>query len=148
MIFHYLSRSPEETVGLGRAIGRAVRGGDIIVYRGGLGAGKTTMTRGIALGMGLCDDVCSPTFAIVNEYPGKISLYHFDMYRLSGASDLESIGFYDYLSDSGVIVIEWSENVAEALPEDIVTVSIEPDGDLRRITIEGDGRFDFDCFRD
>ena len=81
----FYTNSPEETIELGRQIGSRLKGGEIIAYKGGLGAGKTTITRGIALGMGLPDNVSSPTFSIVNEYHGSgLSLYHFDMYRISG----------------------------------------------------------------
>lgn len=136
--------SPEETVAFAKKIGGALRGGDIIAYRGGLGAGKTTFTRGIAIGMGLPDDVASPTFALVNEYKNeKITLYHFDMYRIMNAEALETTGFYDYLSEDCVIVCEWSENIADCLPENTVTVTIERLGeDKREITVEGDERFD------
>ena len=82
-MFNIITRSPEETIAFAEKIGKLLRGGDIIAYRGGLGAGKTTFTRGIAVGMGLPDEVSSPTFALVNEYRGKkLTLYHFDMYRI------------------------------------------------------------------
>lgn len=143
MTYRYISRSPEETVELGRRIGERLRGGDIIAFRGGLGAGKTTMTRGVALGMGLRDEVSSPTFALVNEYRGKLKLCHFDMYRITGALDLESTGFFDYLSDDCVIVIEWSENIAEELPQGYTVIELSrSDGDTRKITVIGDERFD------
>lgn len=144
MTFRYRSDSPDCTLMLGKKIGQVLKGGDVLAFRGGLGAGKTAMTRGIAIGMGLKDEVCSPTFAIVNEYPGSPSLAHFDMYRICGEADLESIGFYDYLSDERVIAIEWSENISELLPAGTVTVTIDVTGDeTRDITIEGDERFDF-----
>ncbi|MDE6745486.1 MAG: tRNA (adenosine(37)-N6)-threonylcarbamoyltransferase complex ATPase subunit type 1 TsaE [Oscillospiraceae bacterium] len=136
--------SPEETIAFAEQIGRLLRGGDIIAYRGGLGAGKTTFTRGIALGMGLPDNVSSPTFALVNEYRGKgLTLYHFDMYRILNAEALETTGFYDYISEDAVIVCEWSENIADCLPESVITVTIETMGEnVRKITVEGDERFD------
>lgn len=139
----YKTFSAEETVELGKRLGKRLRGGDIIAYRGGLGAGKTTMTRGIALGMGLRDEVSSPTFALVNEYAGSLRLCHFDMYRIQGALDLESTGFFDYLSDDCVIAVEWSENIADELPEGYVTVDIKRTSeDEREITVIGDERFD------
>lgn len=139
----FLTSSPEETVELGKKIGSQLRGGDIIAFRGGLGAGKTTMTRGIALGMGLKDEVSSPTFALVNEYRGKLSLCHFDMYRVTGALDLESTGFFDYLSDDCVIAVEWSENIADELPDGCIIIEFsEVKGDTREITLIGDDRFD------
>lgn len=136
--------SPEETIAFAEQIGKLLRGGDIIAYRGGLGAGKTTFTRGIAMGMGLPDEVYSPTFALVNEYRGKgLTLYHFDMYRILNAEALETTGFYDYISEDAVIVCEWSENIADCLPENVITVTIETMGEnVRKITVEGDERFD------
>ena len=124
-------------------IGKKLLGGDIIAFKGGLGAGKTTITHGIAIGMGLRDDVSSPTFAIVNEYIGSgLSLCHFDMYRIS-ADELESIGFYDYLTDDRVLAIEWSENIADELPDGVITIDIERIGeDDRKIIVTGDERFD------
>lgn len=136
--------SPEETIAFAEQIGKLLRGGDIIAYRGGLGAGKTTFTRGIALGMGLPDEVSSPTFALVNEYRGKgLTLYHFDMYRIMNAEALETTGFYDYISEDAVIVCEWSENIADCLPENVITITIGTVGEnVRKITVEGDEHFD------
>lgn len=140
----YRTSSPEETIELGKKLGEKLRGGDVIAFRGGLGAGKTTMTRGIAIGMGLRDEVSSPTFALVNEYLGTLKLCHFDMYRITGALDLESTGFYDYLSDDCVIAIEWSENIADELPEGYITIDFSDiSGETREITVIGDERFDF-----
>ena len=143
MTTEFVTHSAAETIEVGKIIGSRLRGGDIIAFKGGLGAGKTTITHGIALGMGLRDDVSSPTFAIVNEYIGdKLSLCHFDMYRMS-ADELESIGFYDYLTNDRVLAIEWSENIADELPDGIITIEILRTGeDDRRIIVTGDERFD------
>ena len=143
MIYEYKTFSPEETVRLGEKIGGLLQGGDIIAYRGGLGAGKTTITRGISIGMGLGDEVCSPTFALVNEYHGeKLTLYHFDMYRINSAEDLETTGFYDYMDDDSVLAVEWSENIEDELPEDCIRINIRRvDDESRIITIDGDERF-------
>ena len=136
--------SAEETIAFAEKIGAMLKGGDIIAYKGGLGAGKTTFTRGLAIGMGLPDEVSSPTFALVNEYRGKaLTLYHFDMYRIMNEEALETTGFYDYLSDDCVIAVEWSENIADCLPKNIITVTIENIGENeRRIEVKGDERFD------
>ncbi|MGN0598789.1 MAG: tRNA (adenosine(37)-N6)-threonylcarbamoyltransferase complex ATPase subunit type 1 TsaE [Oscillospiraceae bacterium] len=136
--------SAEETIAFAEKIGAMLKGGDIIAYKGGLGAGKTTFTRGLAIGMGLPDEVSSPTFALVNEYRGKaLTLYHFDMYRIMNEEALETTGFYDYLSDDCVIAVEWSENIADCLPKNIITVTIENIGEEeRRIEVKGDERFD------
>ena len=143
MSYEFITHSAAETIEAGKMIGKKLRGGDIIAFKGGLGAGKTTITHGIAIGMGLRDDVSSPTFAIVNEYIGSgLSLCHFDMYRIS-ADELESIGFYDYLTDDRVLAIEWSENIAAELPDGVITIDIERIGeDDRKIIVTGDERFD------
>ena len=138
----YETNSPEETERVGAALGRIVRPGTVIAYRGGLGAGKTAFTRGLARGLGYTDIVTSPTYTIVNEYlGGRLPLFHFDMYRLSSPDDLWDIGWEDYLDRRGVCCVEWSENVADAL-ENPLTVSIEKLGDsARRITLEGGSEF-------
>ena len=144
MMVRICTSSPEETIAAAEKIGELLQGGDIIAYRGGLGAGKTTFTRGLAMGMGLPDEVHSPTFALVNEYRGdNITLYHFDMYRIMNAEALETTGFYDYMSEDSVIVCEWSENIAECLPDNTIMITIEHLGeDRREITLKGDERFD------
>ena len=136
--------SPAETIEFAEKIGKLLHGGDVIAYKGGLGAGKTTFTRGLAVGMGMPDEVFSPTFALVNEYRGKgLTLYHFDMYRIMNAEALETTGFYDYLSEDSVAACEWSENIADCLPENVITITISHcGGDEREITVEGDERFD------
>ena len=143
MTYEYITRSAEETIELGRLIGERLRGGDIIAYKGSMGAGKTTMTRGLTLGLGLGDTAFSPTFALVIEYRGEgLTLYHFDMYRIGSALDLETTGFFDYLDDESVLAVEWSENIEEELPEERIIVTLERvDDDTRKITIDGDERF-------
>lgn len=136
----YLSHSPEETEHIGEMLGRRLRPGTVVAYRGGLGMGKTAFTRGLARGLGCAGRVTSPTFTIVNEYDGATPLFHFDMYRLGSSDELFDIGWEDYLDRGGVCAVEWSENVREALPLDAITVTItrwpENDG-WRSITIEG-----------
>ncbi len=135
--------SPEETIALAEKIGKRLHPGDLIAYFGGLGVGKTTFTRGLAKGLGLPDVVSSPTFAIVQEYHGDgLSLYHFDMYRVDGAMDLESTGFYDYPLEESVFAIEWAENIVSQLPPEMIRITFERCSDtVREITIEGDERF-------
>lgn len=144
--FKYKTHSAEQTIALGERIGARLTGGDIVAYTGGLGAGKTTLTRGISIGMGLGDNVTSPTFALVNEYRGKkASLYHFDMYRITSAMDLETTGFYDYMDSDSVIAVEWSENIADELPDNAIYIDIRRTDDCdseREITITGDDRFE------
>ena len=140
----YITHSPEETRALGEKIGKRLKGGDVIAYVGGLGCGKTTITRGISQGLGLGDEVSSPTFALVNEYRGRdISLIHFDMYRILSAEDLETTGFFDYMADDTVLAVEWSENISDELPDNTTTLTFERiDENTRKITINGDERFD------
>lgn len=135
----YTSASTGETEEIAADFAKKLTRGDVIAYRGDLGAGKTAFTRGLAKGLNITDDVTSPTFAILNVYNGEITLYHFDMYRVSGFESLYSTGFFDYLDGGGIIAIEWSENIAGELPENTITVTITPTGEnSRRIEIEGD----------
>ena len=136
----YITHSLAETEELGCRLGRTLGPGAVVAYFGGLGMGKTAFTRGLARGLGCRGRVTSPTFTIVNEYQGRIPLFHFDMYRLSGSEDRVDIGWEDYLSRGGVCAVEWSEQVADALPEGTVYVTIArcPENDSwRSITIEG-----------
>ena len=139
-----ITNSPEQTIEFAKKIGSLLTGGEIIAYRGGLGAGKTTFTRGLAEGFGVGDDVTSPTFALVNEYRknGK-ALCHFDMYRINGADDLETTGFFDYMDGEAVLAVEWSENISDALPKGTIFIDINRiDEEKREIIISGDDRFE------
>ncbi len=139
----FKANGPQETIDFAEKIGKLLKKGDVIAYTGGLGAGKTTFTRGLAIGMGLGDNVTSPTFSLVNEYRGeKICLYHFDMYRIMGEDELETTGFYDYPLEDSVFAIEWSENISEELPDNTIYINIERvDDETRIITVKGDERF-------
>jgi len=129
--------SPQRTEALGEALGRVLEPGAVIAYTGGLGAGKTAFTRGLARGLGIPDRVTSPTYTLVNEYEGgRLPLFHFDWYRLGGGDELFDIGWEDYLSRGGVCAVEWSERAPEML-EDPIRVDIRADGDRRVISIEG-----------
>ena len=134
----FITNSPVETEAVGAALGRKLKPGTILAYRGDLGAGKTAFTRGLAKGLGCDEIVTSPTYTIVNEYlSGRLPLFHFDMYRLGSSDDLWDIGWEDYLERGGVCAVEWSENVDDAM-EDAVLVTIEKLGlEQRRIRIEG-----------
>ena len=120
----YLSHSPAQTEAIGEALGQKLRAGSVVAYRGGLGMGKTAFTRGLARGLGCKGRVTSPTFTIVNEYSGKLPLFHFDMYRLESSDALFDIGWEDYLERGGVCAVEWSENVSDALPGNTIFVTI------------------------
>ena len=139
----YLSRSVAETQQIARELAAQLHDGDVIAFTGGLGMGKTAFTHGLAQGLGIEAEVTSPTFALVNEYRGRErTLYHFDMYRVEGFDDLYSTGFFDYLDQGGILAIEWSENIAGALPDGAITVAFERiDDNTRKITVEGGGRF-------
>ena len=134
----FITNSPQETENLGAALGKILKPGTVLAYRGDLGAGKTAFTRGLARGLGYKDPVTSPTYTIVNEYlGGRLPLFHFDMYRLSSSDDLWDIGWEDYLERGGVCAVEWSENVDDAM-ENAVYVTIHKTGEEnRRIEIEG-----------
>ena len=135
-----LSHNVTETEALGRQLAAHLHSGDVVAFFGGLGAGKTAFTRGLAAGLGCRGRVTSPTFTIVNEYDGPIPLFHFDMYRLGSEEELFDIGWEDYLARPGVCAVEWSEQVAGALPPEAVRVTIQPhpaQPEWRIITVEG-----------
>lgn len=140
-----VTNSPEETIEFAKSVGKKLKGGDVIAYIGGLGAGKTTFTRGLSIGLGIGDTVASPTFALVNEYrsdSSDVTLYHFDMYRITSSLDLETTGFYDYMDDNNIMAVEWSENIRDSLPENTVFIKITRLSDNKReIEINGDERF-------
>ena len=136
-----ITDSVSETEAFAEKIGQQITGGTVIAYFGGLGMGKTAFTRGLARGMGIKEDVSSPTFAIVNDYGGNPPLVHFDMYKVESWDDLYSSGFFDYLDMGAVLAVEWSENIENALPDGTVRVHIaQGEGaDQRIITVEGMG---------
>jgi len=127
-----ITNSERETVGVGEKLGFTLNPGAVVALYGGLGAGKTAFTRGVAAGLGIGMNVSSPTFTIVNEYPGEVPLFHFDMYRLESENVLFYIGWDDYLDRGGVCVVEWSAKVPGAFPPDTITVKIENLGDNSR----------------
>lgn len=137
----YISKNPSDTENIGKALGEKINDGVVIAFKGGLGMGKTCFTRGLAKGLGSTDTVTSPTFALINEYlSGRLPLYHFDMYRISGWEDLYSTGFFDYIAEGGVLACEWSEHIENALPENTIFVEFQRIDDLtRKITIRQAG---------
>ncbi|MBR4767246.1 MAG: tRNA (adenosine(37)-N6)-threonylcarbamoyltransferase complex ATPase subunit type 1 TsaE [Clostridia bacterium] len=119
------SLSGKETESAGEYLGKKLNENTVVALFGELGAGKTAFTRGLVRGFGVNCRVSSPTFAIVNEYKeNDKTVYHFDMYRISGIDDLESTGFFDYLDSGAVLVIEWSENILSYLPDNCIRVII------------------------
>ena len=131
--------SPAETEALAQRLAAKLKGGEVLALFGGLGMGKTAFTRGLARGLGVVDEVSSPTFALVHEYQGRLPIYHFDMYRVENWDDLYSTGFFDYLDTGAVLVIEWSENIESALPECAIRISIRrgEEDNQRIFQIEG-----------
>ena len=139
----YESTSAEMTAELGRMIGKALNPGDIICIDGNLGVGKTVFTQGVAEGLGIAESVCSPTFTLVQEYhEGRIPLYHFDVYRISGPWDMDDLGYEEYFYGDGVCMIEWGSMIDELLPANTIFIKIEKDlekgFDYRKITISKD----------
>ena len=120
-----------------REVVESLQGRSVVLLCGGMGAGKTTLVSRIAAYLGSEDGVTSPTFALVNEYIGKLNIYHFDMYRITDSDDLYSTGFYEYLERPGIVAAEWCEMIPEDLPENRYNVTFERISETeRRITIE------------
>ena len=122
---HHISACEQDTETIGETLGRKLNAPAVVALRGGLGAGKTAFTRGLARGLGVTGRVTSPTFALVHEFQGRLPLFHFDLYRLGGPDDLFDIGWDDYLARGGVCVVEWSERAGQALPPDVLVVTFE-----------------------
>ena len=135
-----ISESAQQTFAIGFSIGKKAAEGDTLALSGELGAGKTCFTGGLARGLGVGEDyiITSPTFTLINEYPGRCTLYHFDVYRLNKIGDLDDLGFDEYISGKGVVAIEWAEKIAEALPANAVSINFTYiEESKRRISISG-----------
>lgn len=134
----FISNSPAETRKIAHELSTTLKGGEVIAFYGDLGQGKTCFTTGLAEGLGFTGEVSSPTFAIINEYiGGRLNLYHFDMYRVSGWDDLYTTGYFDYLESGGVLAVEWSENIETALPDNTIRITINRISDTsRQISID------------
>ena len=134
-----ITNNENETYNIGIRIGKQLKAGDILSLNGDLGAGKTYLTKGIAKGLGIEDYITSPTFTILNEYEGRIPLYHFDVYRINDVEEMYEIGFEEYLYGNGVCVIEWGSIVEEILPKDAINIKIKNLGEFsREIEIKSD----------
>jgi tRNA threonylcarbamoyladenosine biosynthesis protein TsaE len=135
-----LNVSREELVAWGEAFGRAVRAPLVVALRGELGAGKTTLAQAICRGLGVTDDVTSPTYAIAHAYVGRSGpVYHLDLYRLNDERDLTNVGWDDILDAGGVVLVEWPDRAGDRLPPDHVPIDLEyVDGDeSRRLLLAG-----------
>ncbi|MDD5929917.1 MAG: tRNA (adenosine(37)-N6)-threonylcarbamoyltransferase complex ATPase subunit type 1 TsaE [Spirochaetales bacterium] len=136
MLTFYTS-SAEETIELGKKIGSLLQKGDVIALQGTLAAGKTTITKGIALALGIEEEITSPTFCLISEYYGKMPLYHMDVYRLEGTEDFINLGTDDMIYGDGVSLIEWSEKIMDELPSSTIIIRLTPQDDgSRKIEIE------------
>ena len=131
----YLSHSEDETQKIGFEVAEKIKKGDVISLTGSLGAGKTVFAKGFAKQLGIGEAIVSPTFTLVQEYDGRMNMYHLDLYRLSGEDEFESMGGEDFLYSDGVTLIEWSEKIESMLPDDTIYVKITINEDLTR-TIE------------
>lgn len=123
----------------GKSLGASLKRGDIIALEGELGAGKTTLAQAICNGVGVSEDVTSPTFSLVNQYEGKRgTVYHLDLYRLGGPADLTNLGWDDIVNSSAIVIVEWPDRAGSRLPDDVIRVRleyIENDDNRRRVTL-------------
>ena len=137
----FISRSAEQTINFAREYASSLKGCDVVLLNGEMGAGKTVFAKGVALGLGIDDEILSPTYAYMNDYGGK--LYHYDCYRLSSGAQAEGLGLTDYFYGDGVCLVEWADLIEEILPERYTEVCIEKDlsrgFDYRRITLTRKG---------
>ncbi|MCS7259127.1 MAG: tRNA (adenosine(37)-N6)-threonylcarbamoyltransferase complex ATPase subunit type 1 TsaE [candidate division WOR-3 bacterium] len=136
----FITNSSQETIELGKKIGAQLKAGDILAFYGELGSGKTTMIKGVCLGLGVAEEsiVKSPSFIIINEYQGVYSIYHIDLYRIKDPSELYSLGLEDYLEGSGICLIEWAEKLNPELLAQAIKVQIEIIANtMRKIKIHG-----------
>ena len=139
----YETFSAEETEKLGYEMGKNAKAGTVFCLSGDLGVGKTVFTRGFAKGLEVEDEyITSPTFTIINEYEGRLNLYHFDVYRIGSIEEMDDTGYEDYFFGNGVCLVEWAELVEEIIPEDAIWIKVEKDlekgWDYRKITVRGD----------
>jgi tRNA threonylcarbamoyladenosine biosynthesis protein TsaE len=145
MCFDVISNSPEETIDLGHRLGSQLKGGEVIGICGPLGSGKTHLIKGIAAGAGAEDSkqVNSPTFVIVNEYAGRLDIYHVDAYRLSSVAEFEMLGFDEYCRPDSAVLIEWADKIESALQSvDYIRIELQHDGETKRkIQIQNIGEY-------
>ncbi len=132
-----ITDTPAATLAFGRSLGRHLAAGDVVCLAGDLGAGKTLLVQGIAAGLGVTDDVTSPTFTILQVYEsGRLPLNHFDLYRLNEPADLEDVGFAEYTGGDGVAVIEWADKFAAAMPDERLWIELTSGGGASERLIE------------
>ena len=135
------SHSLQETQAIGQAIGRRACPGDLYLLSGAMGTGKTCLTQGIAWGMGITEYAHSPTFVLIHQYRGPLTLYHIDLYRLDDPRDVVEIGIDEYMEGEGVCAVEWAEKATEVFPTDHLLVTLEETGaQERRLTLSARGK--------
>lgn len=129
-----VTKSPQETQRLGQKIGRLLKEGDVVALMGELGSGKTCLIQGLMGGLDVADNYkgASPSFVLINEYKGRIPVYHFDIYRLSNIREVIELGYEEYFYGNGVTVIEWADKVEELLPHDCIRIYLRILGENRR----------------
>lgn len=142
---NFVTNTVDETIDIGIKLGKALRPGDVVCLDGDLGSGKTHLTKGIALGLGIRDHITSPTFNIVNEYDGRLKFYHFDVYRVNDPDEIAAIGFDEYIFSDAASVIEWADYIRELIPEEHIQIQITKESETRRnISIQWFGkRYDY-----
>ncbi|MXY99500.1 tRNA (adenosine(37)-N6)-threonylcarbamoyltransferase complex ATPase subunit type 1 TsaE [Candidatus Poribacteria bacterium] len=123
---NFKTESPEETQALGEKVGKTLKRGDVIALIGDLGTGKTCLTQGIARGVGIASDevVNSPSYILINEYRGRILIYHIDLYRLEDSAEIAELGLSEYIEGDGICIIEWAERMGDALPDTAIKIRI------------------------
>jgi tRNA threonylcarbamoyladenosine biosynthesis protein TsaE len=126
------TQNSEETMDFGERLGAALEAGDVVALFGDLGAGKTTMTKGIARGVGVTSEIHSPTFTLIHEHSGRVPFYHVDLYRLAGDEDVEFLGLEEYVFGDGITVIEWADRAPRLLPEERLEITLGFTGDEQR----------------
>ncbi|WP_408955566.1 tRNA (adenosine(37)-N6)-threonylcarbamoyltransferase complex ATPase subunit type 1 TsaE [Natroniella sp. ANB-PHB2] len=130
------TNNPEETFNLGKEIGKRLTHGGIVCLQGDLGAGKTVLAKGICRGLGVEEEITSPTYKVVNEYRGKLKVYHMDLYRIKNEEELYDVGFEDYLySGEGVTIIEWPDKAGVLMPDNYLDINLRGEGNWREIRI-------------
>lgn len=136
-----ISKSAEQTYKLGEYLGKVLQQGDIICLTGDLGAGKTAFTKGIGIGLDIKEFITSPTYTIINEYDGRISLFHFDVYRLEGVEEMYELGYEEYFFGDGAVVIEWADIVKDIIPQERMWITIlrGMEEDTREIMFDASG---------
>lgn len=141
-IYTVITNNPEETIELGKKLGNILNKGDLIAVNGELGTGKTCLIKGIAIGLESREEVTSPSFSIIKEYSAKISIFHFDLYRLNRSEEIEGLGYEEYFYGEGVTLIEWPDKIKNYLPEKLLLINIFMYYDnlfSRKITFEAKG---------